>query len=77
MDNKYPNGTVARRGDIVSTKGELYVVVDPAHDDGWLFLAAIERPLGYTRKAAAADCQIAIPGLKAKRTAVEVLAGFP
>lgn len=65
MDNKYLNGALARRGDIVSTKrGGLYVVIDPTCDDGSLFLATIAPPLGYTRKARAADCQIATPSLK-------------
>ena len=75
--NEYSNGTVARRGDIVSTKGGLYVVVDPAHDEGSVFLATVEPPLGYTRKAPIADCSVEIPGLTAKRIAVEVLDGFP
>jgi hypothetical protein len=78
MDNKYLNGALARRGDIVSTKrGGLYVVIDPTCDDGSLFLATIAPPLGYTRKARAADCQIATPSLKERRIAAEVLSGFP
>jgi len=77
MVNKYANGTVARRGDIVTTKGGMYVVVDPAHDDGSLFLATIEPPFGYTRKTPGVDCQIAILDSKAMRIALDVLSGFP
>jgi hypothetical protein len=77
MDNKYSNGIVAHRGDIVSTKGGLYVVVDSIYRDGLIFLAAVEPPFGYTRRAPAADCQIVVPGSEIVRAAIDVLAGFP
>lgn len=77
MVNKYLNGAVALRGDIVSTKGGLYVVIEPAHSAGFLFLATIENPLGFTRRAPVHMCDIAMPTSKEKTIALDVLSNFP
>lgn len=75
MENKYPDGTVACRGDVVlADDGGRYVVFDPAYSDGFVFLAHIENPVHFTRKARIDRCQKQTTDAVDRRRATEVLA---
>jgi hypothetical protein len=74
MDNKYSDGTVARRGDVVLADDcGRYVVVNAIYSDGFVLLAHIENPVHFTRKAPIDRCQKQTPDEIEKQRAVDVL----
>jgi hypothetical protein len=75
MENKYSDGTVACRGDVVlADDGGRYAVFDPTYSDGFIFLAHIENPVHFTRKARIDRCQKQTTDEVERRRATEVLA---
>ncbi len=75
MENKYSDGTVARRRDVVlADDGGRYVVIDPTYSNGFIFLAHIENPTHFTRKARIDRCQKQTPDKVERQRAAEVLA---
>jgi hypothetical protein len=75
VENKYSDGTVACRGDVVlADDGGRYVVVDPTYSDGFIFLAHIENPTHFARQAPIDRCQKQTPDEVERRRATEVLA---
>jgi len=74
-ENKYSDGTPARRGNVVLADDDgTYVVVDPAYSDGFMLLAHIENPTHFTRKARVEKCQKQTPGAVERKHVAEVLA---
>ena len=75
MENKYSDGTVARRGDVVlSDDGGRYVVIDPTYSEGFIVLAHIENPTHFARKAPIDRCQKQTSDKVERQRAAEVLA---
>jgi hypothetical protein len=73
--NKYPDGTVASRVDVVlADDGGRYVVIDPTLSVGFVLLAHIENPTHFKRKARVERCQKQTPGEVERQHAAEVLA---
>jgi len=75
MVNKYPDGTVASRGDVVlADDGGRYVLINPTYSDGFALLAHIENPVHFTRKAPIGRCQKQTPDEVESQCVADVLA---
>ena len=74
MENKYSDGTVARRGDVVlADDSGRYVVIDPTYSEGFIVLAHIENLTHFTRKAPIDRCQKQTPDKVERQRAAEAL----
>lgn len=75
MVNKYPDGIVTSRGDVVlADDGGRYVVINPTYSDGFALLAHIENPVHFTRKAPIERCQKQTPDEVERRRVADLLA---
>jgi hypothetical protein len=76
VENKYSDGTPARRGDVVliiDDEGS-YVILDPKYSAGFVFVAQIENPVHFTRKARIERCRKQTPSKVERQRAAEVMA---
>ena len=74
MENKYGDGTVAQRGDVVvGSDHARYVVVNPTHSDGFVRLTTIGNPAGFTRTAPIDSCRKCVADEDEKQRAIEAL----
>lgn len=71
--NRYTDGTVAERIDVVFCEDVKYVVVNPTYSEGFVFLADIYNPTHFTRKVRIETCKKCVPNADEKRRAIEVL----